>query len=81
VEVLVALLEPPKQERTYHRPGESKPAIEPSKLGSLVYVYRAKVDEGVTPINLTQVRTAYLLTLNDSLIVYLCVLVALGLQS
>jgi aldose 1-epimerase len=60
VEVLVALLEPPKQERKYQRPGESKPVMEPSKLGSLVYVYRAKVDKGVTPINLTQVRTTSL---------------------
>ncbi|KAJ7592543.1 galactose mutarotase-like domain-containing protein [Mycena floridula] len=43
-EVLVALVEPAPQER---QTGEAN-------LGSLIYVYRAKVDKGVTPVNITQ---------------------------
>lgn len=53
-EVLVALVEPGPQERKYREPGV-KIVEEEYDLGSLVYVYRAKVDKGVTPINMTQV--------------------------
>ncbi|KIK66891.1 hypothetical protein GYMLUDRAFT_37958 [Collybiopsis luxurians FD-317 M1] len=53
VEVLIAVIPPADQEQTYLEKGESKERKE-WDLGSIVYVYRAKVDKGVTPVNLTQ---------------------------
>ncbi|KAJ7253421.1 galactose mutarotase-like domain-containing protein [Mycena rebaudengoi] len=57
VEVLVALVEPGPQERIYRKPGDTTESEE-YDLGSVVFVYRAKLDEGdrkiVTPVNLTQ---------------------------
>ncbi|KAK7006229.1 galactose mutarotase-like protein [Favolaschia claudopus] len=57
VEVLIAVVEPGDQERIYRKPGEVADNQE-YDLGSVVFVYRAKLDEGskklVTPINLTQ---------------------------
>ncbi|KAF9058964.1 galactose mutarotase-like protein [Rhodocollybia butyracea] len=52
-EVLVALVPPSEEERQYLEPGEQSAGAE-WDLGSVVYVYRAKVDKGVTPVNLTQ---------------------------
>ncbi|THU82850.1 galactose mutarotase-like protein [Dendrothele bispora CBS 962.96] len=52
VEALVALVPPAEQDKTYLRPGENK-TEEEYNLGSIVYVYRAKVNKGVTPVNLT----------------------------
>ncbi|KAF8173598.1 galactose mutarotase-like domain-containing protein [Mycena galopus ATCC 62051] len=56
-EVLVALIEPGEQERKYRKPGDTS-ENEEYDLGSIVFVYRAKLDEGdkkvVTPVNLTQ---------------------------
>ncbi|KAF7337061.1 Galactose mutarotase-like protein [Mycena venus] len=56
-EVLVALIEPGDQERKYRKPGDTA-ENEEYDLGSVVFVYRAKLDEGakkvVTPVNLTQ---------------------------
>lgn len=73
---------PAEQERKYHRPGD--PELDgdlESDLGSIVIVYRAKLDEGnnkvVTPINLTQVRL--LLGFCESVLTEECLLVALGL--
>lgn len=54
-EVLIALVAPADQERKYLQPGQSAAGKE-WDLGSIVYVYRAKVDKGVTPVNLTQVK-------------------------
>ncbi|KAL0067743.1 hypothetical protein AAF712_005183 [Marasmius tenuissimus] len=52
VEALVAVIEPGQQERKYSEsPGDA--VGKEYDLGSIVYVYRAKVDKGVTPINLT----------------------------
>jgi aldose 1-epimerase len=56
-EVLVALIEPGEQDRKYRKPGDTA-ENEEYDLGSVVFVYRAKLDEGnkiVTPVNLTQV--------------------------
>lgn len=59
IEVLVALVGPGEQPRVYRKPGSPVPE-EAYDLGSIVLVYRAKLDEGekkvVTPVNLTQVR-------------------------
>ncbi|KAJ3997065.1 galactose mutarotase-like domain-containing protein [Lentinula boryana] len=52
-EVLIALIPPVEQERKYVEPGQVAPSAE-WDLGSILYVYRAKVDKGVTPVNLTQ---------------------------
>ncbi|KAJ3712023.1 galactose mutarotase-like protein [Lentinula raphanica] len=52
-EVLIALIPPAEQERKYVKPGDSAAGAE-WDLGSILYVYRAKVDKGVTPVNLTQ---------------------------
>ncbi|KAL0580646.1 hypothetical protein V5O48_001376 [Marasmius crinis-equi] len=52
VEALVAVVEPGEQERKYSKLSEGAVGEE-YHLGSIVYVYRARVDEGVTPINLT----------------------------
>ncbi|KAJ7882285.1 galactose mutarotase-like domain-containing protein [Mycena leptocephala] len=56
-EVLVALVEPGDQDRKYRKPGDTAENQE-YDLGSVVFVYRAKLDEGnkkiVTPVNLTQ---------------------------
>ncbi|KAJ7111901.1 galactose mutarotase-like domain-containing protein [Mycena epipterygia] len=56
-EVLVALIEPGEQERKYRKPGDTT-ENEEYDVGSVVFVYRAKLDEGdkkvVTPVNLTQ---------------------------
>lgn len=54
MEVLVALIEPESQQS---KSGQSGADVAENEydVGSLVYVYRAKVDKGVTPINLTQV--------------------------
>ncbi|KAJ7340689.1 galactose mutarotase-like domain-containing protein [Mycena albidolilacea] len=56
-EVLVALIEPGEQDRKYRKPGDTA-ENEEYDLGSVVFVYRAKLDEGnkkiVTPVNLTQ---------------------------
>ncbi|KAJ7129045.1 galactose mutarotase-like domain-containing protein [Mycena filopes] len=57
-EALVAVIEPGEQERTYRKPGDAAPENVEYDLGSVVFVYRAKLDEGerkvVTPVNLTQ---------------------------
>lgn len=53
-EVLIALVPPAEQERKYLEPGQTTAGAE-WDLGSIVYVYRAKLDKGVTPVNLTQV--------------------------
>lgn len=63
-EVLVALVGPGPQERKYRQPSDV--GSEEYDLGSLVYVYRAKVDKGVTPINLTQVSVCFLYVRGDS---------------
>ncbi|KAL0563997.1 hypothetical protein V5O48_018059 [Marasmius crinis-equi] len=52
VEALVAIVEPGEQERKYSDSPEGAVGKE-YDLGSIVYVYRAKVDKDVTPINLT----------------------------
>ncbi|KAK7435357.1 hypothetical protein VKT23_019708 [Stygiomarasmius scandens] len=52
IEALVALIPPAEQEKTFLKPGENQPE-EQYSLGSIVYVYRAKLDKGVTPVNLT----------------------------
>ncbi|KAJ4468626.1 galactose mutarotase-like protein [Lentinula edodes] len=52
-EVLIALVPPAEQERKYLEPGQTAAGAE-WDLGSIVYVYRAKLDKGVTPVNLTQ---------------------------
>ncbi|KAJ7767230.1 galactose mutarotase-like domain-containing protein [Mycena metata] len=56
-EALVAVIEPGDQERKYRKPGDTA-ENEEYDLGSVVFVYRAKLDEGdkkvVTPVNLTQ---------------------------
>ncbi|KAE9399481.1 galactose mutarotase-like protein [Gymnopus androsaceus JB14] len=52
-EVLIAVIPPADQERKYLAPGQSAAGKE-WDLGSILYVYRAKVDKGVTPVNLTQ---------------------------
>ncbi|KAJ3784508.1 galactose mutarotase-like domain-containing protein [Lentinula aff. detonsa] len=52
-EVLIALIPPAEQERKYVEPGQVASSAE-WDLGSILYVYRAKVDKGVTPVNLTQ---------------------------
>ncbi|KAJ7683639.1 galactose mutarotase-like domain-containing protein [Mycena rosella] len=56
-EALVAVIEPGAQERKYRKPGDTA-ENEEYDLGSVVFVYRAKLDEGdkkvVTPVNLTQ---------------------------
>ncbi|KAJ8516792.1 hypothetical protein ONZ45_g5931 [Pleurotus djamor] len=57
VEALIALVSPGQQERKYRLPGEPVKAHEEFDLGSVVIVYRAKLDSPspvVTPINLTQ---------------------------
>ncbi|KAJ4477510.1 galactose mutarotase-like domain-containing protein [Lentinula aciculospora] len=53
IEVLIALVPPGEQELKYPEPGQSTAGAE-WNLGSIVYVYRAKLDKGVTPVNLTQ---------------------------
>ncbi|KAJ7195632.1 galactose mutarotase-like domain-containing protein [Mycena pura] len=57
LETLVALVEPGEQARVYRKPGD-RAANEEYDLGSVVFVYRAKLAEGqgklVTPVNLTQ---------------------------
>jgi hypothetical protein len=62
VEALVAVVQPPEQEKTYQKPGEPAQDGEFS-LGTVVYIYRAKVDKGVTPINLTNVSMLPLMCL------------------
>ena len=62
IEVLIALIGPREVERKDATPPDhTLRAPLDSDLGSIVVVYRAKLDEGekelVTPINLTQVRT------------------------
>ncbi|KAJ7483540.1 hypothetical protein FB451DRAFT_1029358, partial [Mycena latifolia] len=56
-EALIAVIEPGEQERKYRKPGDTT-ENEEYDLGSVVFVYRAKLDEGdkqvVTPVNLTQ---------------------------
>ncbi|KAJ6514746.1 hypothetical protein DFH09DRAFT_1332873 [Mycena vulgaris] len=56
-EVLVARIEPGDPEHKYRKPSDT-PQNEEYDLGSVVFVYRAKLDEGdekfVTPVNLTQ---------------------------
>lgn len=59
VEALVALVGPGEQERRYRKEGEQECPGEEYDLGSIVLVYRAKLDVGqgekvVTPVNLTQ---------------------------
>ncbi|TFK65110.1 galactose mutarotase-like protein [Pluteus cervinus] len=58
LEALVALIAPGDQQRIYQAAGESATPHEHYDLGSIVLVYRAKLDEGekkvVTPVNLTQ---------------------------
>ncbi|KAF9459948.1 galactose mutarotase-like domain-containing protein [Collybia nuda] len=57
IEALVALIGPGEQERKYKATGDNLDTPE-YDLGSIVLVYRAKLDEGgkkvVTPVNLTQ---------------------------
>ncbi|CAK5273378.1 unnamed protein product [Mycena citricolor] len=57
-EALVAVVEPGEQERHYRKPGDTS-ENEEYDLGSVVLVYRAKLDveggaKAVTPVNLTQ---------------------------
>ncbi|KAF9260134.1 galactose mutarotase-like protein [Marasmius fiardii PR-910] len=52
VEALIALVEPGEQERKYSHSPDGAVGQE-YELGSIIYVYRAKVDKGVTPVNLT----------------------------
>lgn len=63
IEALVALVGPGEQERKYKVAGDYSDTPE-YDLGSIVLVYRAKLDEGgnkvVTPVNLTQVRILFL---------------------
>lgn len=63
IEALVALVGPGEQERKYKVAGDHSETPE-YDLGSIVLVYRAKLDEGgnktVTPVNLTQVRIRFL---------------------
>ncbi|KAG9218721.1 hypothetical protein PLEOSDRAFT_1089196 [Pleurotus ostreatus PC15] len=57
VEVLIALVSPGEQERKYRLPGQPIQEQEEFDLGSIVIVYRAKLDSEtpvVSPINLTQ---------------------------
>lgn len=58
VEVLIALVSPGEQERKYRLPGQPIQEQEEFDLGSIVIVYRAKLDGEapvVSPVNLTQV--------------------------
>jgi len=52
VEALVSLVAPTDQSARAPKPGESK---QDEYLGTFVYVFRAKVDKDVTPVNLTSV--------------------------
>ncbi|KAG5652985.1 hypothetical protein H0H81_002810 [Sphagnurus paluster] len=65
VEALVVLIGPGEQERKYRLPDEAPRAASPEyDLGSIVLIYRAKLDEEgkqvVTPVNLTQAHDYYM---------------------
>jgi hypothetical protein len=74
-EALVALIEPGDQDRKYRKPGDTA-ENEEYDLGSVAFIYRAKLEKGdkevVTPVNLTQVsficprRLLFLLALRES---------------
>lgn len=58
IEALVALIGPGEQGRKYRAAGEPPMETPEYDVGSIILVYRAKLDEkekAVTPVNLTQV--------------------------